>query len=53
MSDKVVVYTTKVSGYYNKASINDVINGDYSYSAYYDKTQSEGGRIRVIIAKEK
>lgn len=53
LSDKVVVYTTKVSGYYNKASINDVINGDYSYSAYYDKTQSEGGRIRVIIAKEK
>lgn len=51
LSDKVVVYTTKAAGYYNKASINDVINGDYSYTVYYDKPQSEGGRIRVIIAK--
>lgn len=53
LSDKVVVYTTKATGYYNKVSINDIIGGDYTCTAYYDKKEADGGRIRVIIAKEK
>lgn len=53
LSDKVIVYLTKDGLTYNKISINDAVSGDYSYTAYYDKKESEGGRIRVIIAKPK
>lgn len=53
LSDKAVVYLTKDGMTYNKISINDAVNGDYSYTAYYDKKESDGGRIRIIIAKPK
>jgi hypothetical protein len=34
-----------------KIPIEDAINGSYKLKAYYDKSESEGGRIRVIIAE--
>ena len=53
LSDKVVVYENKNYSSYSKISINEAISGNYSYSAYYDKTEEKGGRIRVIVVKEK
>ncbi|MFQ7291981.1 MAG: S-layer homology domain-containing protein [Monoglobales bacterium] len=53
LSDEVVVYEDRGILTYNKISLNDAINGDYTYTAYYDKEESNGGRIRVIIAKVK
>ncbi|MCD8180443.1 MAG: S-layer homology domain-containing protein [Firmicutes bacterium] len=51
LSDKVVVYEKTGVNSYMKISLNDAINGDYKLTAYYDKAQSSGGRIRVIIAQ--
>lgn len=52
LSDKVVVYEKTGVSSYMKISLNDAINGDYSkLTAYYDKAQTSGGRIRVIIAQ--
>lgn len=53
LSDRVVVYECKSFNSFSKISINDAINGSYSYKAYYDKTESNGGRIRVIVATAK
>ncbi len=53
LSDKVVVYENKNYSSFAKISINEAINGNYSYSAYYDETEAKGGRIRVIVVKEK
>lgn len=53
ISDKVQVYkrTSAIDGNYSLVSINDVLDGDYTISAYYDKDTTTGGRIRIIIAK--
>ena len=53
LSDKVAVYLQEGTTTYSKMSLNDAIDGNYTYSAYYDKTEAKGGRIRVIIAKAK
>ena len=53
LSDKVAVYLQEGTTTYSKMSLNDAIDGNYSYSAYYDKTEAKGGSIRVIIAKAK
>lgn len=53
LSDKVAVYERTIDSKFNKISINDAINGNYSLTAYYDKAEDEGGRIRVIIAEAK
>lgn len=52
LSDKVKTY--KKSGQkYMEISLNDAISGDYSYVCYRDKAEDLGGRIYVVIAKEK
>lgn len=53
LSDQVVVYTRNISSAYMKIPLDDVINGNYRLTAYYDKAQSSGGRIRIIIAQDK
>lgn len=53
LSDQVVVYEEIAVRSYNMISLNEAINGNYTCTAYYDKTESEGGRIRVIIAERK
>ncbi len=52
ISDKVQVYerTSAIDANYSLISINDVLNGDYTLSAYYDKSTESGGRVRIIIA---
>lgn len=51
LSDKVIVYQKKDLNTYMKIPLDDAINGDYKLTAYYDKTQTSGGRIRIIIAE--
>ncbi|MCC8169530.1 MAG: S-layer homology domain-containing protein [Oscillospiraceae bacterium] len=49
LSDRVAVYLKTST--LMKIPIDDAINGDYKLTAYYDKTESSGGRVRVIIAE--
>lgn len=47
----VSVYYKNASGNMENVHIEDVVEGKYAISAYYDKEPSRGGRIRVIIAQ--
>lgn len=51
LSDKVVAYKRIDSSTYMKIPLGDLINGGYKMSAYYDKAQTAGGRIRIIVAE--
>ena len=53
LSDKVVVYHRTDVSTYMKLPLDDAINGDYRLTAYYDRAQTSGGRIRIIIAEDK
>lgn len=53
LSDSVVVYYIDKSYNVQRITLDSAINGDYRMTAYYDKTQSQGGRIRVIIAQDR
>ncbi len=37
-------------GAYKSADLSDLKKGDYTMTGYYDKEESSGGRIRVIVA---
>lgn len=52
MSDTVQVYEYRDGEYY-LSNLDRVDIGTHELTAWYDKLQSEGGRVRVIIAKEK
>ena len=51
ISEDVQVYLADTGGNYIYSSLGRVTGGDYSLTAYYDKPESEGGRIRVILAR--
>lgn len=53
LSDEVVVYEETGVLRYNKISINEAMEGNYALTAYYDNEESQGGRIRVIVAEKK
>ena len=48
--DDVLVYEVRDGKYY-PTSLALVTGGDYSLTGWYDKAESEGGRIRVILAR--
>lgn len=48
--DDVLVYEVRDGKYY-PTSLPLVTGGDYTLTGYYDKGQTDGGRIRVILAK--
>ena len=48
LSDDVLVYEQR-SGQYYLSSLARAENGDVT--GWYDKAESEGGRVRVIIVK--
>ena len=50
LSDSVAVYVYE-SGEYQLTSLDRVSGGDYRLTAWYDKPENEGGRIRVILAR--
>lgn len=49
LSDSVVCYKKSVSSTYQKISLDEAINGDYTIRAYYDKAETNGGRIRILV----
>lgn len=49
LSNDVKVFIQNASSY-TYSELDDVIVGKYNFKAYYDKTPSRGGRVRVIIA---
>ena len=49
LSADVVCYHKPVSEQYRKISIDEAMSGDYSITAYYDKPEASGGRIRVLV----
>jgi hypothetical protein len=53
LSDSVDVYLYSSNNYYllSVASVSDT--DSYTLVGWYDKAQSEGGRIRIVIAQEK
>ena len=53
LSDSVIVYYRRDMSTYLKIPLDDAISGDYSMTAYYDKPESSGGRIRIIVAQDK
>ena len=53
LSDSVVVYYRQDMSTYLKIPLDDAISGNYIMTAYYDKAQSSGGRIRIIVAQNK
>lgn len=46
-----VVENTSTGTNYNYSSLSRVSDGSYTLFGYYDKAESEGGRIRVILAR--
>lgn len=54
LSDDVIIYRRPANtSNYMKIPIEEAIAGDYRMTAYYDKAQTSGGRIRIIIAQDK
>lgn len=50
ISDTVAVYEVR-NNEYHYSSLERVTGGGYTLTGYYDKDPSEGGRIRVILAR--
>ena len=50
LSETAVYYVRTGSAEYQLSSLARVQAGDYDLTAWYDKPENEGGRIRVIIA---
>lgn len=54
LSSDVVVYDNTNSNEYSVIPLSDIVGNDgYNIKAYYDKSETNGGRIRVIIVTEK
>lgn len=53
LDDNVRVFIKATNTTFKYVEIEDVLNGEYSLKAYYDKLPKYGGRIRVIIAVKK
>lgn len=50
LSEQVAVYVYE-NGEYLPSSLSRVKEGDYTLTGWYDKSESAGGRIRVIVAR--
>lgn len=51
ISENVAVYIKDVDGDFQLTSLARVLEGDYTLTAWYDKAENTGGRVRVIIAR--
>lgn len=50
LSEHLVVYVYE-NGAYRLSNLDRVLAGDYDITGWYDKGESSGGRIRVVVAK--
>ena len=48
---EVVVYELRNSQYF-LSSLSRAQNGDFTLTAWYDKPDTQGGRVRVIVLRE-
>lgn len=48
---ETVAYYVVVNGEYQLTTLSRIQDGDYSLTGWYDKDESVGGRIRVIVAQ--
>jgi len=54
LSSDIVVYDNTNYARYSIIPLSDIIgDNDYNIKAYYDKSETNGGRIRVIVVTEK
>ena len=53
LSDNVIIYHRVDAASYMKIPVEEATSANYRMTAYYDKPQSSGGRIRVIIAQDR
>ena len=51
LADHVLVYELRGSQYF-LSSLSRAQNGDFTLTAWYDKVDAQGGRVRVIVAQE-
>ena len=51
LSDQVLVYERR-GGQYLLSTLARAQEGDFTLTAWYDKLEAQGGRIRVIVARE-
>ena len=51
LSDQVLVYERQ-GGQYFLSTLTRAQEGDFTLTAWYDKPEAQGGRIRVIVARE-
>ena len=51
LSDQVLVYERQGSQYF-LSTLARAQEGDFTLTAWYDKPEAQGGRIRVIVARE-
>ena len=51
LADQVVVYEKRGSQYF-LSSLSRAQNGGFTLTAWYDREDSQGGRVRVIVAQE-
>ena len=51
LSDQVLVYERR-GGQYFLSTLARAQEGDFTLTAWYDKPEAQGGRIRVIVAQE-
>ena len=51
LSDQVLVYERR-GGQYFLSTLARAQEGDFTLTAWYDKPEAQGGRIRVIVARE-
>lgn len=52
LADGVQVYESRDGSYY-QTSLNLLNTQNYTLRAYYDKSMSKGGRVRIIVATAK
>ena len=50
LSESVAVYEVRDGDYY-LTSLDRVTGGDYTLTGWYDKAETVGGRIRVVLAR--
>lgn len=50
LSEHLVVYVYE-NGTYRLSNLDRALEGEYTLTGWYDKSESSGGRIRVIVAK--
>ena len=51
LSDQVLVYERR-GGQYLLSTLARAQEGDFTLTAWYDKPEAQGGRVRVIVARE-